>query len=1009
MRVGKVGDAVGYDRKHPESVQGQALDSALKTDPIRQCLALAWLLLLPITTTVAMPMEARQAASFLQVFNPEDYQAHGQNWDFLQLDDGRMVIANGRGILIHDGERFEHLVPADGFSTLSLERNAQGRNFVIANISFGELVETPGDGLDFVEIFRFDEHDEPRTGTRSAVIDNQVWVMTQQSLFCFCDDQFVRVVHDPARPFNLLQAIGGRLVAGHRRLGLVEVADAKLTPVVQHALFEDAAITPSTTLADGRMLTLGGSRGGLLISAQEDGWSIVDLADHANWQEATTYLQGNRLRAIEVLADGRIAVATIGSGVFVFTEHGELDARIDQVNGLPVDTVLGLAQDVEGGLWIAMAVGFARAEIHQSWRRLDDRHNLRSTTHGLSRVNGQLWAATSAGLVRMNGRRFEAIPEFDTQAWFAHDLSTGEDAGGALVGTSSGLYYWTEEVTEPLIDDDRSFVLTTLGAAHWLVGGNNGLVSVCRRGNEWQTQRLPHSEATIRSLVTTDSGTVWAGSLDGAAFRVNGLGTDCIASLDTVEVKRFAQDRGLPESNYVEVYVLAGQVRFGTRFGIFRLDENGEQLVPDDHFELRLHDGTHGWYKAAQDRHGRIHAQILKGEQRWGEVLARGEDGIFRALPGALARLPNSQAEGYLFEADGVWLHGHRSLEFTANSFSPLATPAFSPRIDATAGQDSSALKVGQQMIPRDSSSLSFRFALPVFDFPEGRRWRSRLVGFDQDWSPWTDLSFRDYTNLPGGRYQLEVQARDGFGQLSPVSSLAFEIAQPWYLSPWALTAWVLLGMGLLTLTAQVARARQAARNRQLEQIIAERTEKIRQQRDRLATMAYQDPLTGLANRRDMYRQLDAAWLAAADRNQPLALLAIDLNDFKQTNDRFGHPAGDLVLQRLAEVLRSSVEAGDRLFRIGGDEFIILSERVEIDHLISKARRLATSVDDCRFDDIADGVRAGISIGVVARAGTDSWQSVLELVDQALYRAKRAGDSNIAVVEDDGTVRLVRA
>lgn len=999
---------VEYHSGHRSCVPRQVVKRSTNTDLIHRVFVLVWLLWLPASSVPGMPMEARQAAPFLQVYNPEDYQAHGQNWDFLQLDDGRMVIGNGRGVLIYDGERFEHLVPTDGFSAIRLERTAQGRHFVISGISVGELVESPDTGFEFVEIFRFDEQDNPRTGLSSAVIDDQVWVMTTQSLFCFCNDRFTRVIHDPARPFNLLHAIGGRLVAGHRRLGLVEVVDAELIPIIQHPLLDDTSVTPTTTLPDGRMLMLGGNQGGLLVGLHDGDWFTSQLSDHANWQETSDYLDGSRVRALEVLADGRIAVATTGSGVFVFSEQGELDARIDQVNGLPVDTVLGLGQDAEGGLWIAMTVGFARAEIHQTWRRLDERHNLRSTTHGLSRVNGQLWAATSAGVWRMSGRRFEAVPELDTQAWFAHALTSADDEASALVGTSTGLYHWTEQVTELLIDDDSAFAMTSLGPTHWLVGGNYGLVSVCRSDNQWQLRRLPENEATIRSLVTTDSGTVWAGSLDGAAFQVKGLVADCADSLDAIEVNRFAQDRGLPESNYVEVYLVDGQVRFGTRFGILRLDESGQQLVPDDHFEPRLHDGTHGWYKIAQDRHGRIHAQILKGEQRWGEVLARDEDGIFRALPGALSRLPSSQAEGYLVEANGLWLHGHRSLEFTTNPLAALAEPTLAPRIHVMADSDGPVLRVGEHIIPRDRSSLSFRFSLPMFDFPEGRRWRSRLVGFDQDWSPWTELAFREYTNLPGGRYQLDVQARDGLGQLSPVSSLSFEIAQPWYISPWALTTWALLALGLLALTAQLARARQAARNRQLEQVIAQRTEEIRQQRDRLATMAYQDPLTGLANRRAMYRQLDAAWLAAAEHSQPLALLAIDLNDFKQTNDRFGHPAGDLVLQRLAEVLRSSVEAGDQLFRIGGDEFIILSERVEIDHLISMARQLATSVEDCRFDDIAAGIRAGISIGVVARAGTDSWQSALELVDRALYRAKRAGNSNIAVIKDDGSISLVR-
>jgi diguanylate cyclase (GGDEF)-like protein len=150
------------------------------------------------------------------------------------------------------------------------------------------------------------------------------------------------------------------------------------------------------------------------------------------------------------------------------------------------------------------------------------------------------------------------------------------------------------------------------------------------------------------------------------------------------------------------------------------------------------------------------------------------------------------------------------------------------------------------------------------------------------------------------------------------------------------------------------------------------------------------DGLTDLPNQRAFHDELPQA-VASADRHQvPLALAILDVDDFKFLNDRHGHPQGDTLLRRVAAVLRHG-RAGDRAYRIGGDEFALLLPHTDADGARTVARRLARALAD-----EGTAVSAGIS---TLRAGERA-ETLQGEADAALYEAKRRGGSSVAHFED---------
>jgi diguanylate cyclase (GGDEF)-like protein len=149
----------------------------------------------------------------------------------------------------------------------------------------------------------------------------------------------------------------------------------------------------------------------------------------------------------------------------------------------------------------------------------------------------------------------------------------------------------------------------------------------------------------------------------------------------------------------------------------------------------------------------------------------------------------------------------------------------------------------------------------------------------------------------------------------------------------------------------------------------------------RLDFMARRDPLTGLANRRTLQHELDRALACAAADGAPLSLVMLDLDEFKQHNDRHGHQAGDRLLKTAAAAWTELLREGDTLARYGGDEFIAILPGMRFAAAFSLAERLRGAVPG----------DATTSVGVAEWDGSQSGPRLISAADRSLYDAKRAG------------------
>lgn len=167
---------------------------------------------------------------------------------------------------------------------------------------------------------------------------------------------------------------------------------------------------------------------------------------------------------------------------------------------------------------------------------------------------------------------------------------------------------------------------------------------------------------------------------------------------------------------------------------------------------------------------------------------------------------------------------------------------------------------------------------------------------------------------------------------------------------------------------------------------------------DKLKELASTDPLTGLYNRRQYEILFRHEIGRSRRRNSPLSVGILDLDNFKQVNDTYGHTAGDAVLRRVADVCRRNLRAIDIVGRLGGEEFIILMPECDIDQANILGNRLLKMIESAVVDTNAASIRITATIGITQLFPDDKGiEVIISRADDALYRGKRAGRNRVEI------------
>lgn len=165
-------------------------------------------------------------------------------------------------------------------------------------------------------------------------------------------------------------------------------------------------------------------------------------------------------------------------------------------------------------------------------------------------------------------------------------------------------------------------------------------------------------------------------------------------------------------------------------------------------------------------------------------------------------------------------------------------------------------------------------------------------------------------------------------------------------------------------------------------------------QREQLLQLATKDPLTGAGNRRGLDAKLTDVVNTFKRSATPASLVFIDLDHFKAVNDMYGHAVGDEILKSVTEIINLRIRVTDSLYRIGGEEFVVVLEGADLHRAAHLAEQLRTLVD---ANELVPDHAVTISLGVAEIKAGESANDWLHRADEALYRAKDAGRNSTSL------------
>lgn len=181
-----------------------------------------------------------------------------------------------------------------------------------------------------------------------------------------------------------------------------------------------------------------------------------------------------------------------------------------------------------------------------------------------------------------------------------------------------------------------------------------------------------------------------------------------------------------------------------------------------------------------------------------------------------------------------------------------------------------------------------------------------------------------------------------------------------------------------------------------LEHVVAERTRELQELNTRLERLAVTDGLTGVFNHRRFQEAITAELLRSERHKRPLAVLMIDVDFFKKVNDAMGHPAGDELLRRLAEVLGADLRQTDLIARYGGEEFAVILPETTKSEALQVGERMRTAVEEQINRDTPWPVKVTVSVGVATYPEDGkTTEHLIHAADQAMYVAKRQGRNRV--------------
>jgi ligand-binding sensor domain-containing protein/DNA-binding CsgD family transcriptional regulator len=736
--------------------------------------------------------------SFIVNYSRNTYQASTQNWSVSQCSKGFLYFGNNDGILEYDGSNWR-IYPVPNYSVVrsvlavgdTIYAGAFEEIGFLASDNQGQLVWNslnhlvPDEYRNFDEVWKiFKQHD-------------RIIFQSFSYIFILKGDEFK--VIEPEGVFSFMHRVDDQFFIVDRANGLMVLEGDSLRFLSSHPVFfrnEIVSVLPF-------------EKGKFLIGTNNEGVFIWDGSDLSAWDtEVNFQIRMHSLFSGLQLSNGSFAFGTIGNGVYIADRDGNVLQHLNRIKGLQSNTVLALFQDSRNNLWMGLDNGIDFVEISSPVTILNYNFNIETAYKSIIH-NDILYVGTNQGLYAarvdeletfsFHNSKFQLIKGTEGQVW---ELDIIDNT--LLCGHNMGCFQ-IDGFTARQISDIRGFwsFLKPETTDNIIIAGTyTGLVRLQKQRNQWQLlDEVDGFRESSRSMFADDKGYLWVSHGYRGLFRLSPSEDFSHAG----KVEFFKDELGLPAQLPYNIQTINGEMVVTTYDGIYIFDYNRNYFVL--HPELNdLFAGKGFIDKIQQDRFGNLWYFTID----YLGVMRLLEDGTFRDITAPFSGINSFLIPAFqnifIQDINNVFIGTQYGLaHYSPTIINDYSKPeeiffreiSFYGRLEQesfyTMHESVEKSQTDKTQIPFALNSVMFRFTTPVYENPDEIRFSFRLGGFDENWSAWDAVNFKEYTNLREGSYVFEVKSINSYGIESPIRKFHFIVEPPFLRSRAALIIYTVL------------------------------------------------------------------------------------------------------------------------------------------------------------------------------------------------------------------------
>ncbi|MBC6367061.1 triple tyrosine motif-containing protein [Algoriphagus sp. AK58] len=723
----------------------------------------------------AQAVQSFHGLPFITHYDASDYNAGIQNWDILQDELGRMLVANNLGLLEFDGKVWARY-GLNNTKVRSASLGKNGRIYVGSQADFGYLESNRAGQLEYVsladsltsELRDFDET------WKVYEIDGVIYFCTFKRVFRFENERLTAIGSD--RRLDISFKVNNQILTQIPGLGLHLLQNENFELIRNGEFFADKRVSNVLPFDQNQWLISTFNHGLFIYDGEIKPFSLSPVF----WKNE--FLINHCVR----LKNGNIALGTQNAGVFLLDSTGELILHLNKTSGLSDLTINYIFEDGVGALWLAMNNGISRIDLNSPFTIIDDKMGLTGSGYAALKVGNSVYLGTNNGLFILQDQKLRFVPGTEGQVYSIQLIQ-----GKVILGHHNGTF---------LVDGNQAQRISSEQGA-WLLKAHPQMPGYYIQGTytglslfEWRDGRpvfLRELEGFGESsrVMEFEGNSLWIAHGYKGVFKV---------SFDqnftrVTESKLYNSAQGFPNDVLINVYKISNRLIFTANGGFYGYDPQEDRFSPLNEYNDLFRYGT-VIADLEPDNLGNIYfieqsqlGLIKKGINNQMSLHTAPFQKVRKLWNDDLANIIALDQQNILIGGKKGFIHYNPSLDFP----NPAPPKVFfreilnsGRRVDSVfLGHSLQQASVGENIFPYAQNSLSFDFATAHFESGNEVQYQFFLENYDQEWSNWTAESKKEYTNLREGDYLFRVKAKTLFGQETEELTYAFTVRPPFYRS----------------------------------------------------------------------------------------------------------------------------------------------------------------------------------------------------------------------------------